>query len=79
MTVLRDTGVSTFLHCCPKPGETEASAEVQLSGLVVGSGQETDFDLTLRRLGTVETITRALTKRDTCLSVSLLETDERIW
>lgn len=49
---LRDMGMSTFLHCCPKPGETEASVEAfQLSGLVVDSGQETDFDSDFEEAG----------------------------
>lgn len=51
MTALRDAAMSTFLHCCPAPGETEASAEALLSGLVVDSGQETDFDSDFEEAG----------------------------
>lgn len=52
MPALRDTGMSTFLHCCPKPAEAEASVEAfQLSGPVVDSGQETDFDSDFEEAG----------------------------
>lgn len=52
MTALRDTGMSSFLHCFPKPGGTEASVEAfQLSGLVVDSVPETDFDSDFEEAG----------------------------
>lgn len=80
MPALRDTGMSTFLHCCPKPAEAEASVRLSSClGLLLTLDRRLTLTLTLRRLGTVETVTRAWTQRDTCLSVSLPENDERIW